>query len=125
MLIVYLLLLLLVLGCQEKQKPASLERSLMQQQKNELEEQILATCDDYSTRMTFEATPRDITIARNPGIEQKLYLTAVDKEGKPIACEKPMRIMVDNDGRLLLKCPGGSEFKPIAVKDDKVVAEQI
>lgn len=126
-LVMYLLSLLLVLGCQEKQKPASLIKILKQKQAQELAEQLTATSDwDGYSRMVLDIRPRDIVIARNPGIEQVLYLTVVDKEGKPIECShEPMRIMVDNDGKLLLKCSRYGKFKPVAVEGDKVVVEQI
>jgi formamidopyrimidine-DNA glycosylase len=125
-LIVYILLLSLVLGCQEKQKPASLTRELKQEQKEELAGHIVATCDNCDTRMDLEVSPRDIEIARHPGIDnQVLYLTVVDKEGNPVrCCKNPMRIVVRNNGKLALWCPHCGKFKPVAVKGDKVIVEK-
>lgn len=126
MLIVCLLSISLILGCQEKQKPASLEKELKQEQEKELEYSIAATCEGCDSRWALnEETPRDLVIARNPGIDnQQLYLTVVDKNGKSMeCCKKPMRIVVENDGKLALYCPHCGKLKPIAVKGDKVVVE--
>ncbi len=65
-LIVYLLSLLLVLGCQEEQKPVSLEAG----SRLGLESQVVAGCCESCSRMLTIISPRDIAIARNPGIRQ-------------------------------------------------------
>lgn len=127
-LVVCLLSLSLLLGCQEKQKGASLEKILKQEQKRALEAQIDGAWNGADMRLgsTDEMSPRDLAIAHNPGIEQELYLAAVDKENNPVECRQgPMKIVVDNDGKLLLECYRYGQFKPVAVKDDKVVVEQV
>jgi hypothetical protein len=125
MLVVCLLSLAFVLGCEEKQKPASLTNTLKQEQEKELAYSIAGTCEGCDTKMVLDVSPRDLVIARNPGIDnQQLYLTVVDKEGKPMqCCKKPMRIVVRNNGKLALYCPKCGKLKPIAVQGDKVVVE--
>ncbi len=118
--------LFLLTGCQEKQKPASLIDELKQEQQKELEYSIAGTCEGCDTRWALEVTPRDLVIARNPGIDnQVLYLSVFDKEGNPVkCCNKPMRIVVRNNGELALYCPSCGKLKPIAVKDGKVIVEK-
>lgn len=120
-----LLLLTVIWGCEEKQKPDSLVNALKQKQAGELEYSIAGTCEGCDRVWDLEMSPRDIAIARNPGIDnQQLYLTVVDKAGNPMmCCKKPMRIVVENDGKLALYCPECGKFKPIAIKDGKVVVE--
>ena len=119
------LLLSLTVGCQEKQKPDSLVNTLKQEQEKELKYSIAGTCEGCDKTWYLDATPRDMVIAHNPGIDnQQLYLTVVDKTGNPMkCCKKPMRIVVGNDGKLALSCPHCGKLKPIAVKDGKVVVE--
>jgi len=120
-----LFFLLSVIGCQDKQKPDSLVDTLKEKQAKELEYSIAGTCEGCNTVWDLETSPRDVVIARNPGIDnQPLYLTVVDKAGDAMkCCKKPMRIVVENDGKLALYCPDCGKFKPIAVKDGKVVVE--
>ena len=115
----------LFLGCEEKQKTTSLKNELKQLQAEELEQSIAGINEDDSVRWNLDLDPRDLTIARNPGIDnQELYLTVIGKDGKPMkCCKKPMRIVVRNNGKLGLYCPHCGKLKPIAVKGDKVVVE--
>ena len=119
------LLLSLFLGCEEKQKTTSLKNELKQLQAEELKQSIAGINEDDSVRWNLDLDPRDLTIARNPGIDnQELYLTVIGKDGKPMkCCKKPMRIVVRNNGKLSLYCPHCGKLKPIAVKGDKVVVE--
>lgn len=123
LLIVNILSLMLILGCQEGKKSASFVEDIKQIQSRELKNSIVATCEGCNTYMDFYSTPRDIVIARNPAIDnQQLYLTVTDDEGKMVTCcEKPMRVMVDTDGKLYLYCAGCGKVKPIKVEDDKVM----
>jgi hypothetical protein len=125
MLIVCLLSLALVFGCQEGKKSASEIKEIKQEQANELAYSIAGTSEDSDIKWLLDVPPRDLVIARNPGIDnQVLYLTVVDKEGKSMeCCKKPMRIVVRNNGKLALYCPHCGKFKPIAVKDSKVYVE--
>ena len=112
------LLLLLALGCQEGQKAP--KETLAPTAK----EQIVSTPDENNTRMEFMVDDEDILTARNPGSQQPIYLTVVDKDGKSKeCCKQPMRVMVDKSGRLALKCPKCKKVKPISVKDGKITAE--
>jgi hypothetical protein len=122
MLVVCLLALSLLLGCQEKQMSASLEKSLKQEQKSQLQSSIAAVCEGCDTRMTLDVPVRDILIARDPTIERPLYLTTVDKQGRPVECSKAL-VRIDVDGKLILKCLHNGQFNPVAVEDDKVVVE--
>lgn len=100
------------------------DRVLKLQQAKELSSSIVATCDGCNGLLALEVSPRDMVLAEKPGIEQRLYLTAIDKNGNEIkCCKKPMRIVVENDGKLGLECLYCGKFKPIAVKDGKVVVE--
>lgn len=117
-----MLSLVLVLGCQEEKKPASLVEDIKQKQAQELKNSIVATCEGCDTWMGLYVSPRDIVIARNPSVEQVLYLTVLDDEGNPVTCcEKPMRVHVDGNGKLYLHCPGCGKVKPIEVEGDKVI----
>jgi len=122
---VCLLSLAVVFGCEEKQKQDSLANTLKKTQEKQLEYSIAGTCEGCDTVWDLETSPHDMVIARNPGIDnQPLYLTVVDKAGDPMkCCKKPMRIVVESDGKLALYCPDCGKFKPIAVKDGKVVVE--
>jgi hypothetical protein len=74
--------------------------------------------------MAAELSPRDVAIARRPGIEQTLYLPVVDKEGKEVNCSREsMKVVVENDGKLALECSSFEKFTLAAVKDGKVVVE--
>ncbi|MGB8226171.1 MAG: hypothetical protein WCE45_04795 [Sedimentisphaerales bacterium] len=117
--------LLLVSGCEEKQKSASQVNAIKQKQAQELKYSIAGLSDDGNIKATLYETPRDLVIARNPGVDnQQLYLTVVGKDGKPKeCCKKPMRIAVDNNGKLILRCPHCGKLKPIAVKDGKVTVQ--
>ena len=126
MLVVCLLSLSLVLGCQEKQKSASQIDTIKQRQAEELKSSIAGVSEDgISASNFYDISPRDLMIAQNPGIDnQRLYLTVVGKDGKPKeCCKKPMRITIDNDGKLALRCPHCGKLKPLAVKDGKITVE--
>jgi len=125
MLAVCVLSLALVFGCEEQKKSASEIKEIKQEQAQELEYSIAGVSTDDDTMATLDETPRDLMIARNPGIDdQRLYLTVVGKDGKPMqCCNKPMRIVVRNNGKLALYCPHCGKLKPIAVQGDKVVVE--
>jgi hypothetical protein len=113
-----MLAFLVVSGCQ--QGPVSSEESL----RHEVEGQLVASCDGCDTRMIFTVSPQDIITARDPSGNKELYLTVVDKDGKPVeCCHSPMRVMVDENGKLMLKCPHCGKLKPIAVKNGKVYVE--
>jgi hypothetical protein len=117
--------LLLVIGCEEKQKSASQVNTIKQEQAQELAYSIAGVSADDDTKATLYETPRDLMIARNPGVDnQQLYLTVVGKDGKPmLCCKKPMRIVVDNNGKLILRCPHCGKLKPLAVKDGVVTVQ--
>jgi hypothetical protein len=123
--IVCLLSLSLILGCQEGKKSASETKEIKQQQESELAYSIAGTNEDSSIKWSLDVPPRDLVIARNPGVDnQVLYLTVVGKDGKSMeCCKKPMRIVVRNNGKLGLNCPHCGKLKPIAVKDGKVTVE--
>jgi hypothetical protein len=123
--IVCLLSIALILGCQEGKKSASEVKEIKQAQAKELEYSIANTCEGCDTRLALDISPREIEIGHNPGIDnQQLYLTVVDKEGKPLkCCDQPMRIVVRSNGKLGLYCPHCGKLKPIAVKDGKVTVE--
>jgi hypothetical protein len=125
MLIVWLLSLSLMLGCQEQGKSASEIEKIKQVQAQQIEYSIANTCEGCDTRWSLEASPRDIEIAQNPGVDNQLvYLTVVDKDGKPLkCCDRPMRMVVRNNGKLALYCPHCGKLKPISVKDGKVTVE--
>jgi hypothetical protein len=123
MLIVCLVSLFLVAGCQETQKSKSLTEVIKSQQAKDLSDSFVTTCDGYDRLTAMDLTPREIVIARRPGIEQTLYLSVVDKEGNAVSCKEPMKIVVENDGKLALECSSFGKFKPIAMKDGKVVVE--
>jgi uncharacterized lipoprotein NlpE involved in copper resistance len=125
MFIVCMLLIALMLGCQEEKKSTSEVKDIKQTQTKELEYSIANTCEGCDTRMALDVSPREIEIGHNPGIDnQVLYLTVVDKEGKPLkCCDQPMRMVVRNNGKLALYCPHCGKLKPIAVKDGKVTVE--
>jgi hypothetical protein len=125
MLAICVLSLSLVFGCEEQKKSASEIKEIQQKQAKELEYSIAGTCEGCDTRWTLDVSPRDLVIAENPGIDnQVLYLTVVGKDGKPMqCCNKPMRIVVRNNGKLALYCPSCGKLKPIAVQGDKVVVE--
>ncbi len=109
---------LVVLGCE--QTPVSSEERL----RHEVQEQLVATCDGCDTRMAFVVSPQDIITARDPSGNKELYLTVVGKDGKPKeCCKSPMRVMVDKNGKLMLKCPHCGKLKPISVENGKVVVE--
>ncbi|MHB9069312.1 MAG: hypothetical protein ACYC54_02970 [Sedimentisphaerales bacterium] len=126
MLVVCLLSLSLLLGCQEKQKSASQINTIKQKQAKELKASIAGVSEDgIAVSNFYDMSPRDLMIAQNPGISnQQLYLSVVGKDGKPKeCCKKPMRITIDNDGKLSLHCPHCGKLKPLAVKDGKVTVE--
>lgn len=113
-----LLTVLLVASC--KQEPVTSEQKLY----SEFQNQLIATCDGCDTRMVFVVNPDDIIIARDPASNKELYLTVVGKDGKPKqCCNRPMRVMLDKDGKLLLKCPHCGKLKPIAVEDGMIIVE--
>jgi hypothetical protein len=120
-----LLSLLLVCGCQEQKKSASDIEKIKQQQAKEIEYSIANTCEGCDSKWALEASPRELEIGHNPGIDnQVVYLTVVDKDGNPLkCCDMPMRIVVRNNGKLALYCPHCGKLKPIAVKDGKVMVE--
>jgi len=70
MLMVCLLSLFLIFGCQGEQKSVSPEKSLNLKQKAESAEQIVEAHDGCYHRMTTYVSPRDIATATNPGFEQ-------------------------------------------------------
>lgn len=116
--------ILLITGCNQQNQKKNLtpEQKDVRNQALQLKNAIVATCDLCSPFLGWDFTPRDATIARNPGIEQDLYLTVVDDEGKPVTCcKKPMRLRVDAQGNLALHCGTCGKLKPVAVHGDKVV----
>lgn len=115
---VSLLALFLVLGCQEEQKAPN---TVTQQ----LKDHTVATDREYNNNyLSLYFTPDDYFMAKDPSGGRDVYLTAVDKDGKPIVCHKaPMKMMLDKDGKAYLKCSHCGKMKPIAVKDGKVVVE--
>jgi hypothetical protein len=113
------------IGCQPKTKPPSLVQDIKEKQEAELRNSIVATCDGCDSFMDLYFTDRDIVIARNPGIEQDLYLTVLDDEGVPVTCcKRAMQLRVDSDGKLFLYCKTCGKLKPIAVQNGKVFVVQ-
>ncbi|HBG27951.1 MAG: hypothetical protein A2Y10_18235 [Planctomycetes bacterium GWF2_41_51] len=115
---VFVLGLFLILGCQERQKTP--EETVTQQ----LKDSAVAASGYNDSYISVIFSEDDYFIARDPSGGRDIYLTAVDKDGGPIACHKgPMRMMLDRDGKAYLKCSHCGKMKPIAVKDGKVVVE--
>ncbi|OHB48866.1 MAG: hypothetical protein A2Y10_06335 [Planctomycetes bacterium GWF2_41_51] len=113
---VCLLSLFFVIGCQQGQKPP---KTVTEQ----LKDSTIAT-SGYDTYLSAYFSPDDYFIARDPSGGRDLYLTVVDKNGKPMeCCKKPMKMKLDKDGKAFLKCPHCGKLNPIAVKDGTVVVE--
>jgi hypothetical protein len=122
LLAIYLSSMVLIFGCQQGNKPPSLVQDIREKQEHELKNSIAATCEGCNSWLGLYFTDRDIVIARNPGIEQDLYLTVVDDEGVPVTCcKKAMQLRVGADGKLFLYCKTCGKLKPVAVKNGKVV----
>jgi ssDNA-binding Zn-finger/Zn-ribbon topoisomerase 1 len=123
LLTIYLSSLILIFGCQQQEKkPASLVQDIKEKQAQQIKNSIAATCEGCYGWLDLYFTDRDIVIARNPGIEQNLYLTVVDDEGVPVTCcKKAMQLRVGADGKLFLYCKTCGKLKPVAVKNGKVV----
>ncbi|HAL44391.1 MAG: hypothetical protein A2Y12_02985 [Planctomycetes bacterium GWF2_42_9] len=121
----YLFALIFALGCQPQTKPPSLVEDIKTKQEKVLRNSIVASCEDCYSWLDMQFTDRDIVIARNPGIEEDLYLTVLDDEGVPVTCcKKSMQLRVDPNGKLFLYCKSCGNLKPIAVKDGKVFVVQ-
>jgi len=117
-LIVCLFASLLIIGCEESQKTT---KDTVTQQ---LEESALEASGYGDSYLSLYFTPDDYFIAHDPSGGKDIYLTAVDKDGKPVVCHKaPMKMMLDKDGKAYLKCSHCGKMKPIAVKDGKVIVE--
>ncbi|OQA02600.1 MAG: hypothetical protein BWY69_00978 [Planctomycetes bacterium ADurb.Bin401] len=111
-------------GCRT-QESTELAETLKEKQARQIQNSFAAASDRYDAWILGYFTPRDIVIAKNPGIEQEVYLTVVDDEGNPVTCcEKPMRVRVEADGSLSLNCKTCGKLVPIAVKDHEVVVVQ-
>jgi len=114
--------LMAAVGCQENKTPAEVYR-IKERQQAQIRNAIVATCDNCNTYVDLAYSPRDIAIARDPSLEQDLYLTVVDDEGVAVTCcKEKMRLRVDPQGKLYLYCKSCGKLKPVAVEDGKVVA---
>ncbi|MEN6387050.1 MAG: hypothetical protein ABFD79_17865 [Phycisphaerales bacterium] len=122
LLAIYLSSLILIFGCRQEQKSPSLVENIKEKHSRQIKNSIVATCDGCYDWLGLYFTDRDIVIARNPGIEQDLYLSVVDDEGVPVTCcKKAMQLRVDPNGKLFLYCKTCGKLKPIAVIDGKVM----
>jgi hypothetical protein len=123
----YFSFMILISGCQEEGKPPKLVNKIKQQQADQIKSNIVSYCEQCDSPFTdVYFTPRDIVIARHPGIEQDLYLAVLDDEGVPVTCcKKPMRLKVDANGKLFLYCKTCGKLKPVTVIDNKVVVVEV
>ena len=118
LLIGLLFVTLTVLGCQ--QEAATSKETLSQ----EVHNQLVATCDGCQSYMALYVDPQNILTARYPSGNKPMYLTVVGEDGQPVkCCNSPMRGIVNEEGKLVLKCPHCGKIKPVAVKDGKVYVE--
>lgn len=121
----YLMLFVLAAGCEQQTKSPELVETLKEKQAGQIKNSFAAASDRYDAWILGYFTPRDVVIAKNPGIEQEVYLTVVDDEGVPVTCcEKPMRVRVEADGSLSMYCKTCGKLVPIEVKDHEVVVVQ-